>query len=136
MEIFLNIAWLVVSISLALLWKRCPHDIDGRSLHSDKRTQLIALALLIVILFPVVSMTDDVHAMSTAEIEHITRRANHLPIADQPADLNGLLHAQLFLTQYLNSLHTFALFEPSIQDAKPLIGAVRQTANRPPPFAV
>jgi hypothetical protein len=135
-EFFLNIAWLVVSISLAFLWKKSLRGMSVHSRHPNKKAQLIALALLIVILLPVVSITDDMHAMPTAEIEHVTRRADLLPIADQPQHLIDILHARLLLTQSFTSLHTFAQLEPPVQGVKLLTGSIRQTANRPPPFAV
>ena len=136
MELLLNIAWLALSVLLAFLWKKELRDIAVRSQRPDVRVQLVALALLVIILLPVISMTDDMHAMSAAEIEHVTRRVDMLPVADQPANITDLIHAELFLALHLTGLHPLMRLEPAIQTSKPLTGSVRQTANRPPPFDV
>ena len=92
--------------------------------------------MLILILFPVISLTDDMQAISTAEVEHITRRADLLPAVDQPAELLAPWDVTDFLSGYLQHLQTLALLEPSIQGARPQTGCIRQMANRPPPAAV
>ena len=91
--------------------------------------------MLILILFPVISLPDDMQAISTAEVEHITRRADLLPAIDQPAELFAPWDASDFLSNYLLHLQTLALLEPSIQGARPQTGCIRQMANRPPPAA-
>ncbi len=133
-EFILNFAWLVLSASLALLWLCGLRNPSAREQHPDRRVQLLALVMLFVILLPVISMTDDMQAMSTAEIEHVTRRVDLLPSTDQPADLISPLHAELFPGKHLCNLQTFARIEPSIQRARPQTGTIRQMANRPPPF--
>lgn len=134
-ELFFNLVWGMLSVSLGIVWLASLHE-RGNSPTQDKRVQLVALAMLILILLPVISLTDDIRAMSTAEVEHITRRADLLPAADQPAELVTLLEANLSLSRYLPHLQTFALLEPSIQGARPQTGCIRQLANRPPPVAV
>ena len=97
MELLLNIVWLLLSLSLVFLWKRGVRRFGTQSKLPDLRIQLIALALLVVILLPVVSMTDDMQAMSTAEIEHVTRKVDIVPVAEQPASLADHLNVELFL---------------------------------------
>lgn len=92
--------------------------------------------MLIVILLPVISMTDDVQAMSTAEIEHVTRRADLLPNSDQPADVPALLNTTLLSYEHLFDAQTYAYIEPVIESLRPQAGTIRQMANRPPPLAV
>jgi len=99
------------------------------------RAQLFALALLIVILFPVISMTDDMQALSTAEVEHVTRCADLLPNSDQPADLIVPLDVQLLPDRSAFNLQTFARVELSTEIVRPQSGSTRQSANRPPPLA-
>ena len=61
MELFLNFAWLALAASMCCLWVRCaPHRSNGRP--ADLWMQLVALAVLILILFPVISITDDLQA--------------------------------------------------------------------------
>lgn len=92
--------------------------------------------MLIVILLPVVSMTDDMNAMAAAEVEHVTRRADILPIADQPADLALPLYIRPVLLTDNDVLRTIAHLKFPIKIATPLSGSIRQTAMRPPPAAI
>jgi hypothetical protein len=130
-EIFLNLIWLSLSASLVLLWIKGSRD---GSPDRDWKVQLLALVMLALILLPVISMTDDMQAMSAAEVEHMTRRADLLPSIDQPADLVVPLSAGLLPDQHLSNLQTFARIEPTLQSVRPQTGYVRHMANRPPPF--
>jgi hypothetical protein len=65
-EILLNCLWLVLSLSLTTAWvlsvRRMPAAQLGRarvSLLPSTRLQLTAIVLLILLLFPVISLTDD-----------------------------------------------------------------------------
>ena len=127
----------MVSILLGVLWVRGSFCAPTRARHFDTRVQLLALGILIVILLPVISMTDDMQAMSTAEIEHVTRRVvDLLPNADQPHEfVPAALDSRLFPNGRCLDLHTFARVEPFIENQLPHRGAIRQMANRPPPVA-
>jgi hypothetical protein len=135
-ELFFNLVWGILSVSLGIVWIAGLRDSHGDSPTPDKRAQLIALTMLILILLPVISLTDDMQAMSTAEVEHITRRADLLPLGDQPVEFVSLLETTISLSRYLPHMQTFALLAPSIQGARPLTGCIRQMANRPPPASV
>ena len=69
-ELFLNLAWAALSIFLISGWIWAI-----RKGHAEFQwTTLVALALLLVLLFPAISMTDDRVAMSTpVELEHMMR---------------------------------------------------------------
>ncbi|HYK38334.1 hypothetical protein [Alloacidobacterium sp.] len=136
MELLLNLVWLVLSLSLAALWIRGSRRAVASSGQVDWRVQLLALAMLIVILLPVISMTDDVQAMSAAEIEHVTRRADLLPNSDQPADIPALLNTTLLSYEQLSDVQIYARIEPVIESLRPQTRSIRQIANRPPPLAV
>ena len=71
MELSLNLGWLLLSLAAIVLWHRA-----GRSPHAPSRgTQLVALALLLLVLFPVISVTDDfVAAHNPAEADSCMRR--------------------------------------------------------------
>jgi hypothetical protein len=135
-ELLLNFAWLVLSASLAILWIKGLRLVSTSSKQPSTTVQLLALAMLIVILFPAISMTDDMQALSTAEVEHVTRSADLLPNSDQPADLVVPPDANLFPSRSVFNLQTFARVEPSLEKARPQSGSIRQSANRPPPLAV
>lgn len=65
MELLLNLAWLLLALPAYWLWRA------SRSAPAAKFKSLqclLALACMLVILFPVVSATDDLHAMR-AEME-------------------------------------------------------------------
>jgi len=66
MELLLNLAWLLLALPAYWLWRR---SVDARAQGSLSSLQcLLALACLLVLLFPVISATDDLHAMR-AEME-------------------------------------------------------------------
>jgi hypothetical protein len=135
MELFLNIACFVLSASLAIFWiKGLSNDPVGSN-QLDRKLQLVALAMLIIILFPAISMTDDMRAMSTADIERVTRSADLLPNSDQPADVVVPPDTELFSSRHLFNMQTFARIELSIENVRPQGGSIREMANRPPPFA-
>ena len=135
-ELLLNFAWLVLSGSLVIFWVSGLRFAHAPSRQPGLKVQMLALAMLILVLLPVISMTDDVQALTAAEIEHVTRRADLLPNSDQPADLAVSLEAMLFQARQAFDLHTFARLEPPQGRVQPQCGSVRQMANRPPPIAV
>ncbi len=74
MESFLNIAWASVAALLVCLWLRFGER-DG----SERRRQIIAVAVLIAILLPVISVSDDLLAMQKAtETDTCQRRDQYL----------------------------------------------------------
>jgi len=66
MELLLNLAWLLLALPAYWLWRGARSVPAGRKFHSLQC--LLALACMLVILFPVISATDDLHAMR-AEME-------------------------------------------------------------------
>jgi hypothetical protein len=70
MELALNLGWLCLGAVLFCLWLRL-----GARTGARRRTQFVALGVLIMILFPVISMTDDVFAaQNPAEADCCLRR--------------------------------------------------------------
>ena len=67
MELLLNLLWLTLALSAIWLWRREPaHAMHSRG-HRRGRPFLLLICIL-VLLFPVVSATDDLHPMR-AEME-------------------------------------------------------------------
>lgn len=65
MELFLNLAWLLLALPAYWIWRRRA----GVSLARVSSLQcMLALGCVLVLLFPVISASDDLHAMR-AEIE-------------------------------------------------------------------
>ena len=87
MELFFNLMWLATSLLLVAGWIWSIH----KGYIEFEWTTFIALALLIVILFPVISMTDDMVVMrAPAEVEHMLRSSER-PLA--PVAILGFLSA-------------------------------------------
>ena len=61
MELLLNLAWLLLALPAYWLWRSSRMASSGRK--SSSLQCLLALACLLVILFPVISATDDLLAM-------------------------------------------------------------------------
>lgn len=134
MELFFNVVWGGISLLLGYVWLTGLFKGGADSPLPSRRVQFVALGMLILILLPVVSLTDDMHAATTpVESEHITRRAHSLLASDQPGDIVALLHTRLFFSRYLSNLQTFARLEPIEEVARPETGCSRQLAKRPPP---
>jgi hypothetical protein len=62
MEILLNVIWLLIAIGAFLHWR--PEKYRGMPTERDHSTSfgIVALACALVLLFPVISLTDDLHA--------------------------------------------------------------------------
>lgn len=136
MELFLNVVWLSASLAMILLWVyavRC-----GYTKHTWNA--FIALVLLLVLLFPVISMTDDLVAMdsSSTEMEHVVRRSE-MPLVLLHYDISTLPNIEIFaallsfcLAVLFTRLSRFALRIPL---RKQINGFLRVTGVRPPPTA-
>ena len=97
MELFLNLAWLAVAMALLWLWFRARRN-PASSPQQDTRRQLIAIAVLIAILFPVISVSDDLLAVQNAsETDNYLRRDHLLPSDSHPVTpITGVVPAVLF----------------------------------------
>lgn len=133
MELFLNIVWLSVSISLVIL---CAHSF--RHGHTKLSwSGAVALCLLLVLLFPVISMTDDLQAMTApAEVEHVLRRHHDAPslrVGD------GVLDVVILLSLIILGFALPKICSIRVQThgylAALLAGFVRASGVRPPPAA-
>jgi hypothetical protein len=72
MEITLNFAWVLLAAGMLLLWLR-----HAGSNNTSRGAQVAALAMLLLILFPVISVTDDLQVVqNTAEAESYLRRGH------------------------------------------------------------
>jgi hypothetical protein len=72
MELILNLAWALLTAFMVCLWMRFAPRTGA-----SRRMQLVALAVLILILLPVISVTDDLQAaQNPAETDSLSRRGH------------------------------------------------------------
>lgn len=77
MELVLNLVWVIVAVAGLVFWLR-----DDHPSRANRSTQLVVLAMLVLILFPIISVSDDLWAaQNPAEADSSFRRdelAGHL----------------------------------------------------------
>jgi hypothetical protein len=127
MEICLNLAWVLLAAAMFGAWlRRFPLS------SKDSRRQLIALAVLLLILFPVISVTDDLQtAQNPAETDCCQRRnqicahvhPSFVALASSPVPANSA-----FAIGFQRMAVGRASAEPSFDDP-----ALSPVQNRPPP---
>ncbi len=128
-EMFLNFAWLVLAVTLVVLrlYMGCRMD-------QSRRSQMIAIAILIAILFPAISVSDDLMAIQNpAEIDNGQRR-DHLASADAHLQITTSVLPTPFVHGVVLGLIQY------VSPGKLVSRAIARTpltsiANRPPPAA-
>lgn len=73
MEFFFNFVWLVTALVLILQWCAVKPRVAAR-----RRNSVIALAMLIAILFPVISVSDDLWSIQNPAETDTALRRDHL----------------------------------------------------------
>jgi hypothetical protein len=128
--LFFNLAWLVVAGVLVTLWLRS----NGQN-RAECRGQVIAMAVLIAILFPVISVSDDLQAIQNASEADNYLRRNHL-VPSNPSPVQPMLAVIL---PAMNSGLGFGFLRfiaanllPVLEPEHPEIAGIE---NRPPPAA-
>ena len=129
MEFFFNFVWALVAAASVCFWLRL-----GRRTVSEGHASLIALVMLIVILFPVISVSDDLWAaQNPAETDTSQRRdyrgcCPHSPftaIADLPQLVSADLSFHIEIFDVPHQTHLPAIENPALDPIE----------NRPPPAA-
>lgn len=96
--------------------------------------QIMALAILIVILFPVVSLTDDLQACTApAEAEHLTRRGDLQCHADSPLHTAAIVVAALLSFPPASGFQTIPHLSKAMEIKTPSENYLSIVGNRPPP---
>ncbi len=73
MEFFLNSAWALLAFFIVCLWLHVePRD------HADRRLSFVSLVMLLVILFPVISVSDDLWSLQNPAETDTCLRRDHL----------------------------------------------------------
>ncbi|MGA7575355.1 MAG: hypothetical protein WCA97_15320 [Terriglobales bacterium] len=141
MELFLNLCWLSLLLPAWLLWRR-RHGSGKAVTSTGKRAPLVflcALGCALILLFPVISATDDLHAMrpEMEESERGFRHAGHCacnlhaPVHSALADLPS----SAALTTTLEQIGTILPFLPQTAG---VFSALAPAGRAPPigPLAV
>jgi hypothetical protein len=130
MELTLNFGWALLALWMLWAWVRmAPQRM------SDRRIQAVALAVVILILLPAISMTDDlVAAQNPAEIDCCARR-NHdhaaYPHSITPTAAVLRLHRFTGISfAFVGMAEPSNLPSPSVKN--PFLASIQ---NRPPPAA-
>jgi hypothetical protein len=130
MELLLNLTWLLIAGGIVCLWIRGG---DPESPH--RRGQFIALVMLIGILFPVISVSDDLLAIQSANEANSSERRDHLV----PSNTHSVqpMPAVLTLAPYAGPRFGFLRFvAPGLLPVqKPESSELASISNRPPPAA-
>jgi hypothetical protein len=128
MEVFLNLAWSLLAAIMFFLWL-----IFAPRTGRNWRVQFIALAVLLLILFPVISVTDDLLVVQNpAEADTSLRRdhADRSPHSSFPAVATFPVPAFAALSMGRPKFTTGGLFIPI--NCHLALNAVQ---SRPPPLA-
>lgn len=129
MEFLLNLAWTLLAFASFCLWMR--HE--GRK-GADRRLAIIALGLLLVILFPVISVSDDLWSIQNpAEADSGVRRDQIAPIQHSILPSLVALPASLASTMETPSRRFRKI--PKIRLSPCATPALHPIENRPPPVA-
>ncbi|HEX8817528.1 MAG TPA: hypothetical protein VF753_18700 [Terriglobales bacterium] len=87
MELLLNLVWVLVAATVLYAWGR-------RRNHPQARPRLVVLLCLLALIFPVISATDDLHAMNSEMEDSISvRRSAKQTIAGKPVGQPFVYHA-------------------------------------------
>ncbi len=130
-----NLLWLALSGALLGFWLRSPHRWADESSRTSTRMQIMALAVLIVILLPVVSLTDDLQACTApAEVEHLARR-DFQSHTDSPLHTASAVVPALISFQKTFGLQTLSHLAPSVEIVTLDRRYLSVVGNRPPPGA-
>jgi len=127
MEIFLNSAWAVVAIVIAFLWFR----LEQRD-KADRRLPFISMVMLILLLFPVISVSDDLQSLhNPAETDTYLRRDQHTSFQHLFFPATAVPPAHAFAEPALGDQRFVAPLNPPVTDAgNPALDSIQ---NRPPP---
>lgn len=129
MELFLNSLWAAFAIVCLAQWHRGAHR-EKRERH----TTFVALVMLVVILFPVISVSDDLWAIQNpAEADSFVRRDSHAPLPQSVHHPVAGLPEVATAGQWFGPGRSQAIVIPLESNADwPLCDSLQ---NRPPPQA-
>ena len=127
MEALLNSIWALVAFATLCLWLR----LDCRD-QGERRRSLVALCLLVVILFPVISVSDDIWSMQNPAEESGLQRKDRLTGVPQAAPT--LLAVLPMFAVPQQAMVVLGFCEPVLRSKSRIaVPAVDSIETRPPP---
>jgi nitrate reductase NapE component len=134
MELFLNLAWALLAVLMVCLWPRFAPRTGPDGHMRDLRMQFVALAVLLLILFPVISVTDDLQAVQNPAETDSSQRRDHIAASSHSIFPAVAALSLPVLAGHFSGLPRFTgtrnLPTPAICDC-----ALASIRNRPPPGA-
>lgn len=131
MELLLNLIWLTLAIGALLAFLRVRRRYVGTV--SDRKA-LLALACVVVLLFPIVSASDDLHP-AQAVVEEASKRVQLAvaPLHLLPTSLSLFALPALPAICVMFALIVWRPSRLAILSANPLEGTIVASAGRAPP---
>jgi hypothetical protein len=133
MELLLNLVWVAIALmAFCVLLRKRSAERDRHN--ASCATACLALACMLVLLFPVVSASDDLHP-AQAVLEEATKRFQQLsaPLHHTPTVAHGGI-VPLLLAVYLSfTLVARQIWRPTVQPARVIDRARLPRAGRSPP---
>jgi hypothetical protein len=129
MELTLNLAWMMLATLMCCLWMRfTPRQ------GATRRAQLVALALVILIMLPVISVTDDLMAARNPAETDCCQRKHHACSNEHPP-LHAVAGLSLPLVAGFSSGRLRLAAPRNLTTPQVKIPALSSIQNRPPPAA-
>lgn len=133
MELLLNLAWLALALMAFIAFVR-RRKATGRHPQATFKTALLALACALVLLFPVVSASDDLHP-TQAVLEDATKRIQQMVAPQHHGDFNFFpsMVPALLAVYLLASLVVLQVWQLDLSEARVISLARKPTSGRSPP---
>lgn len=135
MELLSNLFWVVVAVGLWCVWLAQPRNPRSLSMRFGIGGQIVALAVLTLILLPVISVSDDLQASyNPAEIERTcVRNDQHLLLPSAPPPAPAAIAVVMMCL--LHTPGASAFLRSATPPCRKQAVNVRAFASRPPPIA-
>lgn len=134
MELLLNLAWLLLALPAYWIWRQ--HELARGTRRVSSLQCVWALGCVLVLLFPVISASDDLHAMR-AEMEESTtsKRAVRAASGDKTSAWTNRVQAPPAALAYAHAWFApdFTSLEVSDCPARPVANSCRAHSGRAPP---
>ncbi|HZW95776.1 MAG TPA: hypothetical protein VFF64_22710 [Candidatus Eremiobacteraceae bacterium] len=137
MELVLNLAWVLLALPAYWLWRRGAGAQQKRCVTSVQC--LLTLGCVLVLLFPVISASDDLHAMQAEMEESATsKRAVRQAASDKSSAWTNRMQSPPIMAASATrlGLDEVGLLEVPVTCFSPLARPCVLSAGRAPPFSL